>query len=115
MWTVIFDKLREKGLNPYPPGKHTGLCEEPFCVVKDGSQVPNIRTSRLGHKIVDIIIFVPISSYIALEPYAKQVRDALKELKYLRKTGGETPAVPDDDKKAYTMSIEYVLQKKLEG
>jgi len=115
MWTVIFDKLREKGLNPYPPGKHTGLCEEPFCVVKDGSQVPNIRTSRLGQKIVDIIIFVPISSYLAVEPYAKQVREALRELKFLRKTGTETPAIPDDDKEAYTMSIEYVLQKKLEG
>lgn len=115
MWTAIYDHLKTKNLNPYPPGKHEGLCDVPYCIIKDGSQVPDFRTHRLGQKIIDIIIFVPIGSYIALEPYAKQVRDALKELKYLRKTGTETPAIPDDDKKAYTMSIEYVLQKKLEG
>jgi len=27
MWKVIYNKLKEKGLNPYPPGKHRGECE----------------------------------------------------------------------------------------
>jgi len=40
MWKVIFDKLREKGLNPYPPGQHKGECTERYCVVKENSQVP---------------------------------------------------------------------------
>ena len=58
---------------------------------------------------------VPNNSYVAVEPYADDIRNALKELEYLRKTGTETPVIVDDDKKAYTMSIEYLLQKKLEG
>ena len=115
MWKTIFDKLREKGLNPYAPGQHEGLCDKPYCVVKEGTQIPSIQSNRLGQRVVDIIVFVPISSYIALESYMKQIRSALKELEFLRKTGFESPAITDDEKKAYTTSIEYVLQKKLEG
>jgi len=39
----------------------------------------------------------------------------MKELTGLRKTGNETPIIVDDTKKAYTTSIEYITQKKLEG
>lgn len=115
MWKTIFDKLKQKGLNPYPPGQHTGLCDKPYCVVKEGNQLPSLQSNRLGQRIIDIIVFVPLNSYIALEPYMKQIRFALKELPNLRKTGFETPAVTDNDKKAYTSSIEYVIIKKLEG
>lgn len=115
MWKSIFDKLREKELNPYAPGQHEGLCDKPYCVVKEGTQIPSIQSNRLGQRAVDIIVFVPLSSYIALEPYMKSIRSALKELPNLRKTGFETPAVTDDGKKAYTASIEYVIMKKLEG
>lgn len=115
MWKTIYDKLKEKGLNPYAPGQHEGLCDKPYCVVKEGTQIPSIQSNRLGQRVVDIIVFVPIASYIALEPYMEKIRSALKELDFLRKTGFESPAITDDDKKAYTTSIEYVLQKKLEG
>lgn len=115
MWETIFNKLREKNLNPYPPGKHEGLCDKPYCVVKEGTQIPSIQSNRVGQRVVDIIVFVPLSSYLALEPYMKSIRSALKELPNLRKTGFETPAVTDDDKKAYTTSIEYTIIKKLEG
>lgn len=115
MWETIFSKLKEKKLNPYPPGKHQGLCKKPYCVIKEGTQIPSIQSNRLGQKVIDIIIFVPISSYIELDPYMKEIRMALKELTNLRKTGFETPAITDNDKKAYTTSIEYIIIKKLEG
>lgn len=115
MWEQIFNKLKENDLNPYPPGKHEGLCKKPYCIVKEGSQIPSIQSNRVGQKKIDIIVFVPLSSYPALEPYMKSIRSALKELANLRKTGHETPAIPYDDKKAYTTSIEYTVIKKLEG
>lgn len=115
MWKNIFDKLKKKGLNPYAPGQHRGECKEPYCVVKEGNQIPSIQSNKLGQRKIEIIVFVPIASYISLDPYMKQIRIALKELSNLRKTGFETPAVTDDDKRAYTTSIEYVIQKKLEG
>ena len=115
MWKEIFDKLKEKNLNPFPPGQHKGECKEPYCVVKEGNQLPSIQSNRLGQRKIEIIVFVPIASYISLDPYMKQISSALKELLNLRKTGFETQAVTDDDKKAYTTSIEYTIIKKLEG
>ena len=114
MWKGIFDKLKEKGLNPYPPGKHEGPCDKPYCVVKENSQVPYHHSNQVGYSLVDIIIFVPLSSYIAVELYIKEIRTAMKKLTNLRKTGNETPVIPDDEKKAYTTSIEYQIIKKLE-
>lgn len=111
----IYTKLKNKNLNPYFKGQHEGLCKEPYVIVGEGSQIPSINSNTIGQKIVDIIVMVPINSYIAIDPYVNNIRQALKELKYLRKTGIETPVIVDDEKKAYTMSIEYVLQKKLEG
>jgi len=115
MWKVIFDKLREKGLNPYAPGQHKGLCNERHCVVKENTQVPYFNSNKVGYRLVDIILFVPINSYVAVEPYMKEIRSAMKELTFLRKTGNETPVITDDEKKAYTTSIEYQIIKKLEG
>ncbi|HHV39114.1 MAG TPA: hypothetical protein GXX70_06470 [Tepidimicrobium sp.] len=115
MWKVIFDKLKEKNLNPFPPGQHKGICEEKYCIIKENNQVPYFNTNRLGYKLIDIILFVPLNSYIQVKPYAVEIRAAMKELENLRKTGNETPVIVDDKKEAYTMSIEYIIQKKLEG
>ncbi|MBS4536809.1 hypothetical protein GOQ29_14405 [Clostridium sp. D2Q-14] len=115
MWKKIYDKLKEKGLNPYPPGKHLGECIERYCVIKENSQVPYFNSNKTGYKIIDIIVLVPDNSYISISPYMKEIKAAMKELNFIRKTGNETPVITDDSKKAYTLSIEYQLMKKLEG
>ena len=115
MWKIIYDKLRENNLNPYAPGQHKGFCFKPYCIIKEGLQMPSIQSNKVVQKTIDIIVFVPIRSYKEIEPYVNKIRLVLKELKFLRKTGFESPIITDDEKKAYTMSIEYVLQKKLEG
>lgn len=115
MWKEIYTKLKEKDLNPYPPGQHIGECRERYCVVRESSQVPFFHSRRVGYRLIDIIIFVPLASYIKVEPYMQEVRAAMKELPYLRKTGNETPVITDDEKKAYTTSIEYQIIKTLEG
>jgi hypothetical protein len=115
VWCKIYDCLEENGLNPYPLGKHKGECKENFCIIKEGEQIPNIRSNKIGQQIVEIIVYVPYESYLNLRLYVKEIKNVLKELKFLRKTGNETSVIVDDDKKAYTMSIEYILLKKLEG
>lgn len=115
MWKAVYDHLKDKGLNPYPPGKHKGPCQASYCVIKDGLQTASIQSNRTGYSILDIIVFVPLDSYVAVGLYMKEIRTALKELTFLRKTGNETPIITDDEKKAYTTSIEYQIFKKLEG
>ena len=115
MIKAIYNHLKTKNLNPYFIGQHQGECTERYCVIKENSQVPYFNSNRLGYKTVDIILFVPLNSYIAMESYTKEIRSDMKELINLRKTGNETPVITDDTKKAYTMSIEYQIIKKLEG
>lgn len=111
----IYTHLKNNNLNPYFPGQHRGECEEPFVIVMEGTQMPSINSNKIGQQVMDFIIFVPVNSYVAVKPYKNKVKLALKELTYLRKTGLETPVITDDDKKAYTTSIQYVIIKKLEG
>lgn len=118
MWKRIYEKLKGKHLNPFAPGQHEGLCDPltdaPYCVIRDGGQIPSLQSPRLGQQVIDIIVFVPLSSYIVVEPYMQQVREALREIPSLRKTGSETPAIVDDDVRAYTASMEYIVIKRLE-
>lgn len=115
MLKLIYDILKNRHLRPYFIGQHRGECEEPIVIIKEGTQIPTLHSNRLGQKVIDIILMVPLRSYINLDPYSDKVKEALAEIDYLRKTGTETPTIVDDDKKAYTKSIEYVLIKKLEG
>ena len=115
MIKAIYDHLKAKNLNPYFIGQHKGECTERYCVIKENLQVPYFYSNKLGYRLIDIIVFVPLNSYIAVEPYVNEIKAAMKELKFLRKTGNETPVITDDDKKAYTTSIEYQIIKKLEG
>jgi hypothetical protein len=113
MWQVIYDKLKEKGLNPYAPGQHTGICNTKYVVVKEQTQAPFFNNNKVGYRLVDLILFVPVASYVQVEPYAKLIKAAMKELPQLRYTGNETPVIVDDEKQAYTTSIEYQILKRL--
>lgn len=115
MIRAIYDHLKAKNLNPYFIGQHKGECTKRYCVIKENSQVPYFYSNKIGYRLIDIIVFVPLNSYIAIEPYVKEIKSTIKELKFLRKTGNETPIITDDKKKAYTTSIEYQIIKKLEG
>lgn len=107
----LYDLLKE--FNPYPVGKHEGICREPYLVIREGLTVPSLTTRNLGISYIDIILFVPLDSYVSMAEYKKLVIAKLKG--QLRKSGVETPIIPDGDIKAYTTSVEYILQKKLEG
>lgn len=109
----IFTKLKETGLNPYWPGKHQGECTQRYCVPKESNLVPYYYSNKVGYRVLDIIAFIPASSYIQMEPYVKEIRAVLRgfPLRY----AGETPVVTDDVNKAYTTSIQYQILKKLEG
>ncbi len=115
MLQEIYIHLKDQGLNPYFPGKHRGECEENYVIIKQGTQMPSLQSRKLGQLVMDFILLIPIYDYKEMKSYRDNIVQALKELSYLRKTGTETPIITDDEKKAYTTSIEYVIQKKLEG
>lgn len=115
MVEVIYNLLKEKQLNPYMVGFHEGECEKPLVVIKEGIQLPTINSRYVGYKTIDIILLVPLNNYGVVKEHRNKVVQALKGLDWLKKSGMETPVITDNDKKAFTMSMEYVLYKKLEG
>lgn len=115
MWKVIYDRLQQAGLNPYQPGKYQGLCRERYCVVKNQAQNAYFNRRGLGYRLLDIILFVPLDDYTAMQDYVDEVKVALCEITGLRATGTETPTVIDDKTEAYTASVEYQVMKRLEG
>ncbi|WP_052045129.1 hypothetical protein [Caloranaerobacter azorensis] len=114
-WQEIMLNLKNDGFEVYPPGIKRGNCESPYVVVKDDIQSPIAGTNKIGYKIIDLIIFYPLNRYSEIENYKRQIKSSMDKLKFIRKTGNETPVIIDDDRKAYTTSIEYIVYKKIGG
>lgn len=110
MFEKIYRYLKSKGFDVYSIGQHTGLCTNPYIVIKDQGQNPYAGLS-LNYDMVDIIIYYPMPSYSKVSSYVKEVEAALKDLKELTNTNQRLPIVIDDDKKAYTTSIMYQIFK----
>lgn len=77
--------------------------------------MPSFRGRQVGRRVIDVIAFVPVGSYIEVAPYVGEIKAALNKLPFLQKTGSETPVITDDEKEAYTTSVQYQIMKRLEG
>lgn len=110
----IYDKLKADGLSPFFPGQKVGVCKAPYTVILEGTQFP-MNSRYVGNQKVDILIYVPVASYIALDLYRKSIVNSLNSLDFFKKTGFETSVIIEDDIDAYSKSLEYVILKKLEG
>jgi len=105
--------LKNDGFEVYPPGIKRGKCEDPYIVLKSDIQSPIAGTNKVGYKIIDLIIFYPKTKYLEIESYKSQIKTSMNKLKFIRKTGNETPVIIDVDRNAYTTSIEYIVHKKI--
>lgn len=108
MWKKIYRHLKSKGFEVFSPGQHVGECTKPFIVLRNGGE---IGKDTHATAIMDVMIYYPKNQYSSLEDYRLTVKEALSELSYLRKTGQETPVIYEEEKKAHSFSIEYILMK----
>lgn len=108
----IYNALN-KNLKTYFPGQHKGLCEDPYIVLRESTQIPQIGTNQVGQRLIDVIIYAPKNSYVKAEDYRDEVKHEIKKIEVLRKTGNETPWVLDNDKEALTTSVLYTIMKRL--
>ncbi len=110
MYKQIYKHLQNNGFRVFAIGQHTGVCKEPYAVIKERGQTPYLTS--LIKQYIDIIVFFPLGNYSQMEEYVQMVEDCLNELKELKKTHIVTPAVIDDSVKAYSVSISYNITKK---
>ena len=112
-WKDLFNHLKQKGFDVYPPATKVGECTSPYLVVKmEGStKLPQFSTDK---ELYSVLCYVPLSNYSDLESYKQSVKEAMKELKPMFYPNGfETASYYDEFVKAHMISIEYRNYKKL--
>ena len=76
----------------YDPGVQIGQVKEPYCVIHDaGIKVQENTSGRLGQRIWEIVVLVPIKDQPSLDGLCRQVKDALAGIPRLKDTGEDAP------------------------
>ena len=112
MWKKIYKHLKSKGFDVYSPAQHEGVCTEPYIVLRNAGE---LNKDSHSNGIYDISVYFPKGKYSKLEDYRLSLVKVLSELDYLKKTGLETPVIYEDEIKAYSFSIQYILMKAKGG
>lgn len=110
MWEKVFNKLKADGFKVYPPTVNRKTSDLPYLVVKIGQQIA-LNGNVVGQQTLDVIYYE--KTYSKCENRAAEIKGSLGELTDLRKTGTETPPIYDREIKAYTGSVEYVIQRRI--
>lgn len=113
VWADVFNHLKGKGFDVYPPQVKIGECASPYVVVKLGStsQLEDFSSDRV---VYEVLAYVPRQSYSFLEPYVESLKEAMSELRPLvRYSHGITASFYDDTLKAHMVTLDYYNYKKV--
>lgn len=111
-WQDIFEHLKSKGYEVYPPGIKLGDCTSKYILVKtNGSAALNgISTDDYYYSVM---CYVPKKRYSELDSFIFDVRMDMKELEpMIMPVGTTSSSFYDDSYKAHMVSIEYKNHKK---
>lgn len=95
----------------YAIGEHQGECITPYIVLKFDGQLPSVNNTQCGWQFVHVFLFAPLCDITVLDEMVKQVQDILKTL--LEFTGEITPEIIDDNAKAYSRRLKYIIPKEV--
>lgn len=107
----IRNVLQNNGFDVYSIGQHTGTCKNPYVVIKENGQSRHAGLP-INNELIDIIVFYPLGSYSQVMPYLKKADKCIRSIKELKPTHIITPVIVDNEKKAYTASIQYQIYKR---
>lgn len=111
--TAVYDTLYDNGIEVYFPNQHRTNVENPIVVITSLGQYRGLGSSTLGSEFIHLILHVPQDDYLKLFELEKEVKRAMKHLKWVTPTGMQTAPYNDDSKESYSLSIEYVVFKSL--
>ena len=108
----IIKKLESVGIKVHLPYTAKGTCKEPYVVVLDQGQM-GIYNDYTGNKLIEILIYAPKNKYALIDELKGQVKKALSEETYMKRTGYEQPIIYLDDIEGFMSSIQYKISKVL--
>lgn len=107
---TIYDRL----IPLYPTywiGQNQSECTKTYLVIKYKDQSASVKNSQCGWQLLEVMIYVPISSPANMEKALNDVKGALKDI--IEPTGNITPDFLDTDVKAIMRSIEFRYPKEV--
>lgn len=109
VWQIIFDVLKNNGIEVYPPATHNGVCTKPYVVVKkSGSSSIYGYSSR--RDLYLFMIYVPRTEYSILGDYEAKVKAILDSpplYPMIMPTGNTEDDYYDDNMNAHLRMITY--------
>ena len=108
IWKTVFRKLKENGINVYPPATKIGECKTEYVVIKqDGSSQVGSFSSEFVY--YHFMLYVPANRYSYLSEYEKKVKDIINKELYplLVPTDSNMADYFDDEVKAHMRSFIY--------
>lgn len=112
VWQDIFIFLEEKGYNVYPPDTATGICKEPYLVVKKSGGTKNYDINS-NVDYYSIFCFVPKTSYDKLDKLVLNIKNDMKELfPYIRYADEDGMSYYDKEIEAHSIEILFLNYKK---
>lgn len=114
-WKDLFNHLRGKGLEVYPPLAHKGVAERPYVVVRLEAQGP-IANTRTEVTIFDLLCYVPEGHYEYLLDFIKEVKEAMLSLRpMLSRYITQSPILYDEAARGFYIELEYENYAKTPG
>ena len=111
IYNLIFDILKNSGIDVYAPNTHKGDCITPYVVVKRATAG---RFQRYSTQIVYYDLLCYAKNYTSCLSLVEKVKTAMKGADFnVRPTLNETEPFFDDAVKGFMASVEYRNYKKL--
>lgn len=111
-WQDIFNHLKDKGFDVFPPSYKYGECKEKYIVVKDSgtASVNEISSTRT---LFDVMCYVPKDRFSTLDGFVTEVKTSMDELyPMIRPVHFETPSYYDEAVKAFMVSVQFCNYKQ---
>lgn len=107
IWQLIFKRLKEDGIEVYPPATHKGECINSYCVIKEnGSSKFQNFSSEVSY--YSLSCYVPYNKYHELSQFCEHCNNSIEKLfPTVKFTGEKTPDFYDDTVKGYMRSLQY--------
>ncbi len=103
--TDIIDALKARDIDAWLPGRHSGRCVSPYCVVADDGVRRMGKTT--GRHLYIVTAYVPSDRPALMNELLPAVRRALADMDNLRETGEQSADDLDEETGAYYVTLGF--------
>lgn len=101
--------LKENGVEVYSIGQHNGICDGYYVVIKENGTTGSVLNYKIDE--IELILYGKFEAYTVFLDYIDKITNLTKKIKKIKRIYEAQPIVYDDEKKAYTTSLFFKIDK----